>query len=94
MQAESAIGRVLLWFGIMLLAGLAALLTHDGGFAVHATIVALVAFILMWMSAGRFDPTGLDPAARAPLPYQHRVALAERARARARARPPRRIPPP
>ncbi len=65
MQAESAIGRVLLWFGIMLLAGLAALLTHDGGFAVHATIVALVAFILMWMSAGRFDPTGLDPAARA-----------------------------
>jgi cytochrome c oxidase cbb3-type subunit 1 len=31
---------------------------RDTGFAVHASIIAFVAFVLMWMSAGRFDPLG------------------------------------
>nr|WP_230281534.1 cytochrome-c oxidase, cbb3-type subunit I [Croceicoccus sp. Ery15] len=56
MQAESAVGRVILWFGVMLLAGFVALVTPDKGFAAHATIIALVGFVLMWVSAARFDP--------------------------------------
>ena len=56
MQAESALGRAGLWFGIMLLAIAMVAGAQDSGFAAHAAIVAVVAFILMWMSAGRFDP--------------------------------------
>ncbi|WP_370638900.1 cytochrome-c oxidase, cbb3-type subunit I [Croceicoccus sp. Ery5] len=40
----------------MLLAGFVALVTPDKGFAAHATIIALVGFVLMWVSAARFDP--------------------------------------
>jgi len=58
MQAESALGRAGLWFGITILAVIAAALARDTGFAVHAGIVAALAFILMWMSAARFDPLG------------------------------------
>ena len=56
MQAESALSRAGLWFGIMLLAIAGAAAAKDGGFAAHAVIVAVVAFVLMWMSAARFDP--------------------------------------
>src|SRR5690606_8558898 len=58
MQAESALGRAGLWFVIMVLAvGLAAG-AADRGYALHATIIAVIAFGLMAMSAGRFDPLG------------------------------------
>ncbi|MCA0979311.1 cytochrome-c oxidase, cbb3-type subunit I [Qipengyuania flava] len=58
MQAETALGRVGLWFLIMLAALAAAAGAADSGFAAHATIIALVAFVMIWMSASRFDPVG------------------------------------
>jgi len=58
MQAETALGRVGLWFAIMLLAIAAMALAKDGGFAVHAGLVAFVAFCLVWLTAARFDPLG------------------------------------
>jgi len=58
MQAETALGRAGLWFLIMVLAIAAAAIAADKGFAVHATIIAVIAFVLMWMSAARFDPVG------------------------------------
>ena len=57
MQAESALGRVALWFVIALLALAAMLSAKDGGFAAHALIVAVTAFALVLVSAARFDPT-------------------------------------
>ena len=58
MQAETALGRVGLWFLIMLAALAAAVGAADSGFAAHAIIIALVAFVMVWMSASRFDPMG------------------------------------
>jgi len=57
MQAETALGRVGLWFGVMLLSILAVVAAKDSGFAAHATIISIVAFFLMCFSAARFDPT-------------------------------------
>jgi len=57
MLAESALGRVALWSGILLLALLAALNARDSAFAAHAIIVALAAGLLVVLSAARFDPT-------------------------------------
>jgi cytochrome c oxidase cbb3-type subunit 1 len=56
MLAESALGRVALWSGILVLALLAALGARDAAFAVHAMIVALTAGLLIVLSAARFDP--------------------------------------
>ena len=56
MQAEAALGRTGLWFFVMLLSIVVAGTAADSGFAAHATIIAIVAFALMWMSAARFDP--------------------------------------
>ena len=56
MQAEAALGKTLAWFGAMILAILAAIFAADSGFATHAVIVALVAGVLMFVSASRFDP--------------------------------------
>ena len=58
MQAEAALTRTGLWFGVLVLAIVAAAAAKDGAYAAHALIVAAVAFVLMWMSAGRFDPLG------------------------------------
>ncbi len=58
MQAEAALGRVGLWFGVLLISIILAATARDTGFAAHATIIAVVAFVLMWMSAARFDPMG------------------------------------
>ncbi len=58
MQAEAALGRVGLWFGVLIVSGILAATARDTGFAAHATIIAIVAFVLMWISAGRFDPVG------------------------------------
>lgn len=56
MQADTALGRVGLWLGVLLLAIIAAALAQDGAFAAHAWIVAIVAFVLVWVAAARFDP--------------------------------------
>ena len=56
MQAEAALGRVGLWFGVLIISVILAATARDTGFAAHATIIAIVAFVLMWMSAARFDP--------------------------------------
>ena len=55
MNAEAALGRVGLWFVIMLAAMAAALGAADAGFAAHAWIIALLGLVMMWMSASRFD---------------------------------------
>ena len=57
MQAETALGRIGLWFGVMLLALAAIVAARDAGFAAHATIIALVAFVMIWVSASGFDPS-------------------------------------
>ncbi|WP_299308137.1 cytochrome-c oxidase, cbb3-type subunit I [uncultured Croceicoccus sp.] len=58
MQAEAALGRAILWFAILLMSIIVAATAADHGFAVQAGIVALVALVLMMMSATRFDPVG------------------------------------
>ncbi|MCP5383335.1 MAG: cytochrome-c oxidase, cbb3-type subunit I [Sphingomonadaceae bacterium] len=58
MQAETALGRVGLWFAVMLLAIVTMVLAKDSAFAIHAGLVAFVAFCLVWMSAARYDPLG------------------------------------
>ncbi|ANY19633.1 hypothetical protein A6F68_01114 [Tsuneonella dongtanensis] len=58
MQAEAALGRIGLWFAVMLLAIVAYVSAADSGFAVHAALVGLVALALIVASAGRFDPVG------------------------------------
>ena len=58
MHAEAAIGRTGLWFGVLLLSVIATAAAADSGFAAHAAIVGIVAFVLMGMSAARFDPLG------------------------------------
>ncbi|HCH95889.1 MAG TPA: cytochrome-c oxidase, cbb3-type subunit I [Erythrobacter sp.] len=58
MQAETALGRVGLWFLVMLVAMAAALGAADSGFAAHAWIIAALGFVMIWVSASRFDPLG------------------------------------
>ncbi|HCS16402.1 MAG TPA: cytochrome-c oxidase, cbb3-type subunit I, partial [Erythrobacter sp.] len=58
MQAETALGRVGLWFLVMLAAMAAALGAADSGFAAHAWIIAALGFVMVWVSASRFDPLG------------------------------------
>ena len=56
MQAEAALGRAGLWFGVLILSIVMAATARDPGFAAHATIIGVVAFVLMWMSAVRLLP--------------------------------------
>jgi cytochrome c oxidase cbb3-type subunit 1 len=56
MKAESALGRVGLWFVVLLLSIFAAAASTDAGFVAHATIVGIVALMLVAVSAARFDP--------------------------------------
>ena len=58
MQAEAALGRTGLWFGVLIISVMLVATARDAGFAAHATIIAVVAFVLMCMSAARFDPMG------------------------------------
>lgn len=56
MQVEASLGRIALWF-VVLFAAIAIMATaSDVGFATHAAIVGVVAFVLLLMSATRFDP--------------------------------------
>ena len=43
MQAEAALGRIGLWFALMILATLAAMGAKDTGFGVHAAMIAVLA---------------------------------------------------
>jgi cytochrome c oxidase cbb3-type subunit 1 len=58
MQVEAALGRAGLWFGVLLISLVLAATARDSGFAAHATIIAIVSFVLMWISVARFDPMG------------------------------------
>jgi len=58
MQAEALLGRIALWFVVLVAAIAVTAITSDAGFAVHAAIVGLVALLLLVMSATRFDPGG------------------------------------
>jgi len=58
MQAEASLGRIALWFFVLIAAIAVMATTADAGFAVHAAIVGLVALLLLAMSATRFDPGG------------------------------------
>jgi hypothetical protein len=44
MQAEALLGRIALWFVVLIAAIAVTATTSDAGFAVHAAIVGLVAF--------------------------------------------------
>ncbi len=56
MRIEAALGRVALWFVLLLLCLGAAVSARDAGFAAHAVIVGVIAFVMIWVTAGRFDP--------------------------------------
>ncbi|PZT86952.1 MAG: cytochrome-c oxidase, cbb3-type subunit I [Citromicrobium sp.] len=58
MQAEAALGRVGLWLLIMILAIVLVATAADRGMAAHGTIIGLIAFVMVWVTAGRFDPLG------------------------------------
>ena len=53
---EAVLGRVGLWFLILLLSIAAILGAHDSGFAVHATIIAILAFVMIWLVASSYNP--------------------------------------
>ena len=53
---EAVLGRIGLWFLVLFLAIAAYVGAHDAGFAVHALLVAVVAFGLLWATAARYDP--------------------------------------
>ncbi len=66
MTAESALGRAGLWFVVLILALGALVGARDAGFAAHAVIVGITAFIMILVSAKRFDPAALSPALAGP----------------------------
>ncbi len=53
---EAVLGRVGIWFLILLFAIGAIAGAKDAAFAAHATIIAIIAFVLIWVTAGRYDP--------------------------------------
>ena len=53
---EAVLGRVGLYFALLLLAVLAIAGAQDSAFAVHMAIIAIVLFAMIWITAGRFDP--------------------------------------
>lgn len=53
---ESTLGRVGLWFGLLIVAVLAVAAAKDTGFAIHMAIVGAAAFILLWVTAGNYNP--------------------------------------
>ena len=58
MKIEAALGRVGLWFVLLLLSLAVAVNAVDTGFAAQAVIIAVIAFVMIWVTAGRFDPIG------------------------------------
>ena len=58
MQAEAALGRVGLWLLVMVLSVVMIATAADQGMAAHATIIGIIAFVMVWVTAARFDPLG------------------------------------
>ena len=58
MQAEAALGRVGLWFLIMVLSFVMVATAADSGMAAHATIIGVIAFVMVWVTAAGFDSLG------------------------------------
>ncbi|MXO75221.1 cytochrome-c oxidase, cbb3-type subunit I [Altererythrobacter aerius] len=58
MQAETALGRIGLWFAVLIVAVVAYAGAADSGFAMHAALVGVIALGLLVASAARFDPLG------------------------------------
>jgi cytochrome c oxidase cbb3-type subunit I len=58
MQAEAALGRIGLW-ALLLLAMIGAMLgAKDTPFAIQAGMIAVLALVMVFMTASRFDPAG------------------------------------
>ncbi|GAA4045217.1 cytochrome-c oxidase, cbb3-type subunit I [Parerythrobacter jejuensis] len=53
---ESVVGRIGLWFAVLLAAIMVIAATPDAGFAAHATIIAIVAFVVICATASTYDP--------------------------------------
>ncbi len=53
---ETVLGRVGLWFLILVLALVGVASAQDSGFALHSAIIALIAFLLIWATAISYDP--------------------------------------
>ena len=53
---QAVLGRIGIWFLVLMAAIAAVIGAKDAAFAVHMTIIALVAFFLMVITAGRYDP--------------------------------------
>ncbi len=53
---EAVLGRIGLWFALLLLSIVAIVSAQDSGFAAHMTIIAIVALILIWITAACYDP--------------------------------------
>ncbi len=58
MQAEAALGRVGLWLLIMVLSIVMVATAADSGMAAHATIIGVLAFVMVWVTAAGFDSLG------------------------------------
>ena len=58
MQAEAALGRVGLWLLIMVLSIVMVATAADSGMAAHATIIGVIAFVMVWVTAAGFDSLG------------------------------------
>ncbi|SMQ69597.1 cytochrome c oxidase cbb3-type subunit 1 [Altererythrobacter xiamenensis] len=53
---EAVLGRVGLWFVVLALSIIAYIGAADPGFAAHAVIIGIVALLMMWVTAGSYDP--------------------------------------
>ncbi|WP_114520701.1 cytochrome-c oxidase, cbb3-type subunit I [Altererythrobacter sp. ZODW24] len=53
---EAVLGRVGLWFLVLLLAIGAYAGAQDTAFAAHAALIAVLAFVLIWVTANSYDP--------------------------------------
>lgn len=53
---EAVLGRVGLWFVVLALSIVAYIGAADPGFAAHAVIIGIVALLMMWVTAGSYDP--------------------------------------
>lgn len=53
---EAVLGRVGLWAIVLALSIVAYVGAADPGFAAHAVIIGIVALLMMWVTAGSYDP--------------------------------------
>ncbi len=53
---EAVLGRVGIWFVLLLLAVVGIAMAHDSGYAASMTVVAVVAFVFLGATAASFDP--------------------------------------